>query len=109
LVQIFYDKVKCRLKKRCQIKSTCTHNVQQRERKLRVIIKRRKYLVWPLVMIFLLTQVFITPVIALSSEVGSGTGTAKDRIAGVDRYKTAVAVAQKGWETSDYAVCCQQI
>ncbi|WP_159436921.1 cell wall-binding repeat-containing protein, partial [Desulfosporosinus lacus] len=55
-------------------------------------------------MIFLLTQVFITPVIALSAEVGSGAGTAKDRIAGVDRYKTAVAVAQKGWETSDYAV-----
>jgi hypothetical protein len=26
------------------------------------------------------------------------------RLSGSDRYSTAVAISQKGWETSDYAV-----
>ena len=59
--------------------------------------KRRKSLVWLLAIYFLLTQIIIvSPIFAQS------TGT--DRISGADRYKTAVAVSQKGWKSSDYAV-----
>ncbi len=75
-------------------------------------IKRRKNFVWSLAIIFLLTQAFISPVFSQStaqaSETGaktmSASGTTTDRLAGADRYQTAVAVSQKGWETSDYAV-----
>ena len=28
----------------------------------------------------------------------------KERISGADRYQTAIAISQKGWETSDYAI-----
>jgi len=57
--------------------------------------------VWLLVIIFFLAQVIVAgPLLAQSTGTGAGT----DRIAGADRYKTAVAVSQKGWKTSDYAV-----
>ncbi|KUO59011.1 MAG: hypothetical protein APF84_06025, partial [Gracilibacter sp. BRH_c7a] len=48
---------------------------------------------------FVMTQiVFVSPVFAASTSTGTS------RIAGEDRYKTAVAVSQKGWKTADYAV-----
>jgi putative cell wall-binding protein len=46
---------------------------------------------------FLFTQTFVAgPVFAQSADT--------DRISGADRYKTAVAISQKGWEKADYAV-----
>ena len=60
-------------------------------------LKKRKKFIWLLAIGFLLTQIIIS-----SPIFGQATGT--DRIAGADRYKTAVAVSQKGWKSSDYAV-----
>ncbi len=60
--------------------------------------KTRKGLIWLLALSLLLTQIIVSPVFAQSTDTGT------DRIAGVDRYETAVAVSQKGWKTSDYAV-----
>lgn len=67
-----------------------------KERRNRMFSKKRKSLVWLLALCFLLSQIITSPIFAQS------TGT--DRISGADRYKTAVAVSQKGWKTSDYAV-----
>jgi len=70
--------------------------------------KERKYLVWVLAIIFLLSQICIVPVFAYStaSEAKTRISSAilSDRIAGADRYKTAVAISQQGWGSSDYAV-----
>lgn len=60
--------------------------------------KRSKSLIWLLATCFLLTQVITVPIFAQTA------GTETDRIFGADRYKTAVAVSQKGWISSDYAV-----
>lgn len=60
--------------------------------------KRSKSLIWLLAICFLLTQVITVPIFAQT------VGTETDRIFGADRYKTAVAVSQKGWISSDYAV-----
>jgi len=71
-------------------------------------LKKRKYFVWPLAIIFLLSQILVTPVIAQSavseSKIMTSLVTVSDRIAGADRYKTAVAISQRGWVSSDYAV-----
>ena len=67
-----------------------------------MFLKGKRYFVWSLAIIFLITQIFISPLFSQSS--GAGSKTAADRIAGADRYQTAVAVSQKGWKTSDYAV-----
>jgi putative cell wall-binding protein len=71
-------------------------------------LKERKYFVWPLAVIFLLSQILVTPVFAQSaaseSKIMTSLATVPDRIAGTDRYKTAVAISQKGWGSSDYAV-----
>ena len=79
-----------------------------------MLFKVRKHFVWTLAIIFLLTQVFISPVFSqataqmsntmTSSKTMSASGTITDRIAGADRYQTAEAVSQQGWKTSDYAV-----
>ena len=61
-----------------------------------MFFKRRKSIVWLLASCLLLTQIVLSPIFAQS------TGT--DRLSGADRYKTAVAVSQKGWKTSEYAV-----
>ena len=62
----------------------------------RKLVVGRKLLIWLLVISFLFTQFIISPLFAQST----GTG----RLAGGDRYETAVAVSQKGWKTSEYAV-----
>ena len=75
-------------------------------------IKGKKYFACLIAIIFLLTQLFISPAfsqsLAQESEIGSKTtsvsATITARIAGADRYQTAAAVSQEGWETSDYAV-----
>lgn len=75
-------------------------------------IKETKHFACLIVIIFLLTQLFINPAfpqsLAQESEIGSKTtsvsATITARIAGADRYQTAAAVSQEGWETSDYAV-----
>jgi len=79
-----------------------------------MFFKVRKHFVWTLAIIFLLTQVSISPVFAQSTAQVSNTMTSSktmavseattDRISGADRYQTAVAVSQQGWKTSDYAV-----
>lgn len=59
--------------------------------------KKRRLITWFITMFFLLTQaIFAAPVFA------QDTGTS--RLSGADRYKTAVAVSQKGWSKADYAV-----
>lgn len=58
---------------------------------------RKKALVWLLAACVLLIQVFsAAPALA-------GT-TATERLAGGDRYQTAVAISQNGWKSADYAV-----
>lgn len=77
-----------------------------------MLFKVRKHFVWSLTLFFLLTLVFISPAFSQSTAQASETGTKAmaasetmtDRISGADRYQTAVAVSQKGWKTSDYAV-----
>jgi len=79
-----------------------------------MLFKGRKHFVWSLAIVFLLTQVFISPVFSqytaqvsntmTSSKTMSASGTITDRLAGADRYQTAVVVSQQGWKTSDYAV-----
>ncbi|MFA6807611.1 MAG: hypothetical protein WCR27_01330 [Eubacteriales bacterium] len=78
---------------------------------------------WTLAIVFLLTKILINPVFAKSTEQVSAasaamtvagletgikttvvSGTITDRIFGEDRDQTAVAVSQKGWKASDYAV-----
>lgn len=59
--------------------------------------KRKKVIVWLLAACVLLTQVF------LAGPVLAGT-TAEERLAGFDRYQTAVAISQNGWKSADYAV-----
>lgn len=58
---------------------------------------RKRSLVWLLAFCFLLIQL-------IAGSVFAQTTAETDRISGDDRYKTAVAVSQKGWNTSDYAV-----
>lgn len=59
--------------------------------------KSKKVLAFLIAVCFILTQLFIaSPVFAETPET--------NRISGDDRYQTAVAVSQTGWQTSDYAV-----
>ena len=67
-----------------------------------MFFKRKKVFVWLLAISFLFTQILVSPILAQAT--GTGAGSSTDRIAGVDRYKTAVAVSQKGWKTAEYAV-----
>lgn len=62
-----------------------------------MLIKQRKHIIWLFTIYFLLTQSIFS---SLAFAQDSGTS----RIAGVDRYQTAVAISQKGWQASDYAV-----
>lgn len=54
---------------------------------------------WPvrilIICLFFLT-IFSIPVYAGNSNI--------DRLEGIDRYHTAIAISQKGWKTSDYAI-----
>jgi len=53
----------------------------------------------------LLTQTVIPcPVFAQSTASTSDAMTLTNRISGEDRYQTAVAISQKGWQTAEYAV-----
>jgi hypothetical protein len=71
-------------------------------------LKKQKYFMWPLSIIFLVSQILVAPVFAQSaaseSKTMTSSATVSDRIAGADRYKTAVAISQQGWVSSDYAV-----
>ncbi len=59
--------------------------------------RHKKILVFAIAICFLLSQTFLaSPVFAQTTDTG--------RIAGDDRYKTAVAISEKGWQTADYAV-----
>jgi putative cell wall-binding protein len=59
--------------------------------------KPSKLLIGLVVLCFLLTQtIMVSPILA--DPAGPG------RLAGDDRYQTAVAISQKGWKTADYAV-----
>lgn len=65
--------------------------------------KRNKSFVWLLTIAFIITQlIFVSPLLAQPTTNSANTGT--DRICGDDRYQTAAAVSQKGWETAEYAV-----
>ena len=66
----------------------------------KMINNRPKRFIWLLAVSFLIT--FIMGSMVFSQPTDAGTYT--DRIAGADRYQTAVSVSQKGWKTSDYAV-----
>ena len=68
-----------------------------RERGSGMLLKRMKIILWLLTFCFLLTQ-------AQADQIFAQTVPVTDRIAGTDRYKTAVAVSQRGWISSDYAV-----
>jgi len=61
--------------------------------------KKQRTIVWLVTVCFLLLQIVISSPL-YAQEMNPGT----DRIAGADRYKTAVAISQLGWGTSDYAV-----
>ena len=65
-----------------------------------MINNRPKSYIW-LLAISILIIVIMTSMM-FSQPTGAGTYT--DRIAGADRYQTAVSVSQKGWKSSDYAV-----
>lgn len=75
-------------------------------------VKRRKQLVWLLTIVFLLTQALLAAPLLAQTSTGTALGggaekrssTGTGRIAGEDRYQTAVAVSQKGWKTAEYAV-----
>lgn len=77
-----------------------------------MFVKRRKQLVWLLTVVFLLTQALLAAPLFGQTTTGAAFGPAADkssstgtgRIAGEDRYQTAVAVSQKGWKTAEYAV-----
>lgn len=77
-----------------------------------MIVQKRAGLVWLLAITFLLVQMIgAGPLLAQTTgstvfdvTAANSGSTGTGRIAGADRYQTAVAVSQKGWKTSDYAV-----
>ena len=58
---------------------------------------RRKGIIYLIAGIVVLTQLLLLgyPQVTDASEI---------RLAGVDRYRTAVAISQEGWKSSDYAI-----
>ncbi|MGI1659841.1 MAG: cell wall-binding repeat-containing protein [Desulfitobacterium sp.] len=65
---------------------------------------KQSALAWVLTICFLLTQIFSVSPVWGATTVPSTNASGTTRLAGGDRYETAVAVAQKGWEESEYAV-----
>ncbi|AGA70553.1 cell wall-binding protein [Desulfitobacterium dichloroeliminans LMG P-21439] len=65
---------------------------------------KQSALAWVLSVCFLLTQIFSAPPVWGATVDPSTNAFNTARLAGGDRYETAIAVAQKGWEESEYAV-----